>query len=286
MGVVARWRSLVHIYSLTALTLGYKTETPKQSFGAFCFLSTIHIKKVLRIIIPAKKIREDIGSSFTNLTSIANSRRRVTNRIIRRILSTFITLIRRILSTLIMLIRRILSAFIILISRIARSSSRGISSISCSTGMNTSRTKSSITRNISYNLLHCSILISNGFLRPSVNVSGLKLGLCRKDRTENLNQSSISRSINLAFSTSRGNAGSGSTGGNGSAVTSHSTKHRIQTGCFKVFNLSLMGSIAHVFLPRTAFSSFLSVELHSQGVLSLLPIALLRSQLSAFSGVF
>ena len=89
--------------------------------------------------------------------------------------------------------------------------------------MNTSRTKSSITRNISYNLFHSSVLICNSLLRTSINVSGLQLSLSRKDRTKNLNQSSISRSINLTFSSSRSNTRSSSAGGNGSAVTSHST---------------------------------------------------------------
>ena len=148
----------------------------------------------------------------------------------------------------------------------------------------------SITRGIgtdlSNKLLHSSILISNCFLCPCINVCSLQLGLSRKHRSKHLHKSSISGGINLAFSSSRGNAGSGSTGGNGSAVTSHSTKHRIKTSSLKIANLTLMRSIAHVFLPRTAFSGLLSVELHSQGILTLLPITLLSGQLCAPGGVF
>ena len=144
----------------------------------------------------------------------------------------------------------------------------------------------SICTDLSNKLLHSCILIGYGLLSTSVNVSSLKLCLSRKNRAENLNQSSISRSINLAFGSGRSHTGSSSTGGNGSAVTSHSTKHRIKTGSLKITNLTLVSSIAHVFLPGTALSGFLSIELHSQGILTLLPVALLRSHLSAFSGIF
>ena len=81
----------------------------------------------------------------------------------------------------------------------------------------------SIGTDLSNKFFHSGVLIGNGLLRPSINVSGLQLSLSRKNRTKNLNQSSISRSINLAFSSGRGHARSSSAGGNGSAVTSHST---------------------------------------------------------------
>nr|DAI06736.1 MAG TPA: hypothetical protein [Microviridae sp.] len=47
-----------------------------------------------------------------------------------------------------------------------------------------------------------------------------------------------------------------------------------------------MSSIAHIFLPRTAFGGLLSVEVHSKGILTLLPIALLSGKLCTSGGVF